>query len=64
MSRTIGFSNDEIATLRDALNLAAEYIADIDDEANYTQEDRDKIEIRIGQFRLLDTYLKTHQSIL
>jgi hypothetical protein len=62
MARTIGLSNEEITTLRDALNLAAEYIADMDDEKNYTQEDRDKIDLRIGRFRLLDSYLKKHQS--
>lgn len=50
---------EQIKLLRDALNLAAEYTADIpDDPSGYSEWDQYRINTEIARFRHLDDYLQ------
>lgn len=57
-TKPVPLTPGQIFTLRDALNLAAEYTAKIDDPTDYTEWDRQRIAMEIERFRQLNDYLQ------
>lgn len=57
-TKPVPLTPEQIRTLRDALNLAAEYTALVDDPSPLTEWDRQRINLEIERFRQLNDYLQ------